>query len=276
MIVFADVHRCSHTEPSKAYMLGSIRKNALIVYLSINSSLLGSTKSSKQGDNMLKTINLNKRPKNHELRQVGTLLGLFKIYQNFALSSESREKATFLIAEDDKRGVYGGAILYPQEISPSLDLLPNDTNEETLGKLFSAFQPRGKEYWRARVCLCIGHDSTAPILETVKLCQSFYAHLYKAFEAFGEKEKVEYLPFTLQTKDGRLDNHIHILTYEKWPYFLEVKLSDSSHGYFHGILSLKGNKFKVRKQRCVSLNPNISVRKSRFFEESPSLKGKIE
>ena len=83
----------------------------------------------------------------YEPRKVRTdsLLSLLKIYHRFYLSFEAHDRATFLVAEDDKRGVYGGAVLYPQKISSSLDISSEDTREERLEKLFSAFQP--KMYW---------------------------------------------------------------------------------------------------------------------------------
>lgn len=193
----------------------------------------------------------------HE-QKISSLLGLLKIYQNFYLSPEAHDKATFVIAEDDKRGVYGGAVLYPRKISPSLKFMSEDTQDEKLKKIFSSFQPKVKEYWTARTCLCIGHDTSTSLLETVELCQRFYRNLYKAFCYFGEKENTEYLTFTLHTIDTHVDNNLRILTYQTWPYLLEIKLSDNSDGFFHGILSLKGNAFKARRRPQKVLSPRSS------------------
>lgn len=209
-------------------------------------------------------------PKAHEYHnhKIDSLLGLLRIYQNFYLSPETQGRATFIIAEDDKRSIYGGAVLYPRKVSLSADLMPEDTKEEILGKLFLRFQPKVKEYWTARICLCIGHDSSTPLLEAVELCQRFYQNLYKAFAYFGEKEGIEYITFTLRMTDAHVDNTLHILTYETLPYLLRVGLSGDSDGLFHGILSLNGNYFKPRKKARRSL---IS-RRTNFssYESSPS------
>jgi hypothetical protein len=209
---------------------------------------------------MLKIIN----PNLHEDhgRRINSLLDLLKIYHNFYLSPEIQEKATFIIAEDETRGVYGGAVLYPQKISSSLELAASDTDEETLGKMFSAFQPKGRVYWIARICLCIGGEKGSSVFDRLDLCLSFYKNLYKALTDFGIAEDIEYLSFTLY-----VSNTIMVLPYEEWPYLLEVKLTEDTDGFLHGILSLKGNKFRLRKQRKhepSSLSQNGSVLKGRL------------
>ncbi|HUX79572.1 MAG TPA: hypothetical protein VMW10_07530 [Alphaproteobacteria bacterium] len=189
---------------------------------------------------------------NKDKPTIDSFLGLLKIYQKFYLSPETQDKATFLIAEDDKRGIYGGAVVYSQNISSSLKLAANDTDEACLGKMFSAFQPKGQEYWTARI-LCLGElDTSLPILETASLYENFYKDLYICFTNFGEKEEIEYLPFTLQSTEACFHNTFGLLPYKEWPYLIEVKLSDNSDGFFHGILSLKGNKFRLRKQGRIS------------------------
>jgi hypothetical protein len=192
---------------------------------------------------MLKII----EPQAHEFynQKIDSLLSLFKIYQNFYLDPEAQDRATFVIAEDNKRGVYGGTVLYPRKISSVLKLMPEDTYDEALGKMFSSFHAEGKEYWTARICLCIGHDTSTPLIETVKLCQRFYRNLYKAFLYFGEKNGIETLTFTLRPAEAHVNNSLCLLTYQAWPYFLEVRPSDESGGYYNGILSLKGNALKI-------------------------------
>jgi hypothetical protein len=222
---------------------------------------------------MLKVI----EPQIHELHGplLDSLLGLLKIYQGFYLSPEQQDKATFLIPEDDKRGVYGGAVLYTQKISPSLDLAANDTRDETLGKMFSAFQPKVKAYWTARICLCIGQDPSTPHLETIELYENFYKNLYKAFTEFGEKKETEYLTFTFQATGGCTDNTLSALLYKNWPYLLEARPSESPDGYVHGILSLKGNKFKARRNPRSSLSSHSSTEMMHSSREVRALEGRI-
>ena len=202
--------------------------------------------------------------------EIDSLLNLLKIYQNFCLSPEEKDKAAFIVAKDDERGVYGGAVLYLQKIAPSFDLAHSDTREEILGKMFSAFQPEGEEYWRARIGFHVGQDTSSPFLETIKFGQSFYKNLYKAFVEFGEKQKVEYLPFTLRTMDIPLENSVSIPAYKAWPYLFEVRPKATSEGFVHGILSLKGNKFKPRKNVRVPLEytPSTKIVSSSYLTVS--------
>lgn len=198
---------------------------------------------------MLKII----EPEFHENHghTIDSLLGLLKIYHNFSLSPEAQDQATFIIAEDKTRGIYGGAVLYPQKISSSLELAANDTDEETLGKMFSAFQPKGQVYWTAKICLCMGGKEHSSAFDNLDLCLSFYKNLYKALTEFGIAKDIEYLSFTLYVPET-----IMVLPYEEWPYLLEVRLTEDKDEFLHGILSLKGNKFRLRRQRRLFNEPN--------------------
>ncbi len=176
---------------------------------------------------------------------IDSFLDFLKIYQNFSLPPEVQENAFFIIAANDRDGVYGGAVLYPQPLAPTFDLTANESEEESLNKMFSAFQFKGKEYWRARVGLYIGEISCrASLSKALELCDYFYQDLYDAFKAFGSRESIDYLPFTIHMADVLLS-----LPHKEWPYFLEVTVDDHSPNYFHGILSLNGRKFKIRKQK---------------------------
>lgn len=218
---------------------------------------------------MLKII----EPHVHEFygEKIDTLLGLLKIYQNFYLFPDDRDKATFVVAEDDKRGIYGGAVLYPCMTFPSLEFMPEDTHDEILGKIFSSFHPKTQEYWTARICLCIGHDTSTPLFEAVKLCQHFYRTLYKAFCYFGEQKRIEYLTFTLRPTDTHVGNTLRMLTYQTWPYLIEVRASENSDRLFHGILSLKENPFKARRQSRKFLNLRTSSKANVLTENSSPL-----
>lgn len=122
--------------------------------------------------------------------RINSLLGLLKIYQNFYINPEAQDRATFVIAEDDKRGVYGGAVLYPHPISSFFELSSEETDENILEKMFSSLhlkgvQPKVKEYWTARICLCLGYDRSTSLRETTELYRCFYHKLYKAFCYFN-------------------------------------------------------------------------------------------
>jgi hypothetical protein len=192
-------------------------------------------------------------PQSHHLHQetIDSFLDLLYQHHGLRFSPELLDKATFVIGncktfspsgKTPGKEIYGGAILYPQKISHRFDLSVHDRPEMTLGKLFSAFQPNGKTYWIARIGLFRDHDLSVPLLEKLERRHQFYQQLYKAFFKFGRKQKVKVLAFTLRVFDI-----FDIDTYKYWPSLLEVKLPDSSHGYFYGLLPLKKHSFKPRK-----------------------------
>ena len=212
-------------------------------------------------------------PQAHELHseKIHSLLGLLKIYQNFYLDPEAQDRATFVIAEDDKRGVYGGAVLYPHPVSSFSEFMPEEIDENIseniLEEMFSSLhlkgvhlkgiQPKVKEFWTARICLCLGYDRTTPLPETVELYCYFYHKLHKAFRYFGEKKNIDYLAFTLRATDTHVDNNLHILTYQTWPSLLEVKHSDNGfHTYHHGILSFKESASKENTLKANTFKAN--------------------
>jgi len=201
----------------------------------------------------------------HQL-QVDSFLNFLKIYQNFSLPLEVQERATFLIAENDVTGVYGGAILYPHSLAPTFELAVKEPEEESLNKMFSAFQFKGKEYWRARIGLYIGDiNCSASLSKALDLCDHFYQNLYEAFKAFGSEKSVDYLPFTIHMADVLLT-----LPHKEWPYFLEVRVDNNSSHYFHGVLSLNGRRFKIRKQKRAFKQLNA------FSKAIAALEGKSE
>lgn len=159
---------------------------------------------------------------------IDSLLDLFKVSQNFSLDPKVRAKATFIVAENDQYGIYGGAILFPHQNS-----YPNFTSKdkELFVRIFSFLQPRRKKLWMARICLCVGQDPSSPSLELIDLCESFYDTLYQEIESFRNKKKAGFIAFTM-----RLADLYHTDALKKWAYLCEIKLKEISDGEFHGII----------------------------------------
>lgn len=175
-------------------------------------------------------------PKDQQVYQekIETLLGLLKIYHDFTLPQECREKAAFIIGEDDERGVYGGAVLYSQqnEYYPSVTYESEDSDD--FRTITSAFQPRKKEIWIARICLCIGDDKSDPKMQTLELmesCENFYRTLYQVLTQFQQRKRIGLLSFILRTAD--LYN-THVL--QDWLCLIEIKPKEGIKGFFYGIL----------------------------------------
>ncbi|MGC8483797.1 MAG: hypothetical protein ACP5OE_09165 [Thermodesulfobium sp.] len=158
---------------------------------------------------------------------INSYLNLLKIYQNFELSSEDKSNATFIIAEDEGRGVYGGALLYQRQVT---------SLHEKIAKIILSFQPERQEVWGGLLCFCVEDNESVFTLNTLDLYQSFYQNLYRAFVTFGEQKNLDFLAITLRYKDYR-----NIRTYGHWPYLLEVPPHDTPDSYFHGLLDV-GNK----------------------------------
>jgi hypothetical protein len=169
-------------------------------------------------------------PKEHHLHQskIDSLLSLLKIYQGFTPSSEKTENATFIVGEDKKQGVYGGAIVYSQNVRTLYHKLATPLLE---------FFPEKEQIWCVRFCFCADQDDRVLILETLELCEDFYVDLYKILVKLGQKKRTPFFALTLPHKEYR-----NTVTYGDWSYFLEVSPSDSSDYRFHGLLALKAKK----------------------------------
>lgn len=163
-------------------------------------------------------------PASHNLHtnSIGSLLRLFKVYQDFELLPKDQNKATFIVAEDDTRGVYGGAVFFPQKIK-ELD--------ETLYNLLSIQENR--TVWCARLCLSIEQDGGSLSLDHLELCENFYRELYKVLGVLGNGKDTNCLPMKLCSRDYR-----NSLLYGNWAYFTELKPEELSSDYVYVLLAL--------------------------------------
>ncbi len=191
-------------------------------------------------------------PKGQKFHQstIGSFLDLLKVYQNFELSSEKKKKATFLIAEDDKRGVYGGAVLCPQEVHVSTDHVWNDFHEETLRRSFATFQPTLQEFWMARICLYLVDDSSLSFEEGSEFCKRFSTEIYKTMIECGREKNIKFLAFTLSSHNPFANRPFH----GSWPDCVEIIYSAPVKRLCHGVLSLNGAKFITRGKRKAALD----------------------
>lgn len=167
-------------------------------------------------------------PTDHILRQneIDPLLRLFKVYQDFELSSKVYDKAIFIVAKDENRGVYGGAAFFPQKVKEL---------EEDLSDFLSISENR--TIWCARLCLCTEQDDQFTTLEALELCQNFYAGLYDILSVLGDKRGTNCLPLKLHLKDYR-----NSLTYGNWVYFAKLPANDLSSDYVYALLALPDKK----------------------------------
>lgn len=169
-------------------------------------------------------------PKDHHLHtsKISSLLNFLKIYQKFSLLPEEKETATFIIAENEKFGVYGGAVVYLKDVKRLYHKLAAPLLE---------FLPKKEQIWCVRLCFSADQDDRALILETVALCEGFYVGLYKILGELSQKKRENYFALTLRTQD-----HQNTLTYGRWSYLLGISSYDASDYYFHGLLALSSKK----------------------------------
>lgn len=188
-------------------------------------------------------------PKNQNTHQssIDALLDLLCIYQDFHPSLGRKKKATFIIAQDNQHGVYGGAILYPQQVYKIEEEVLQDDYEDTFRGAFINFRPQIQEFWMARICFCLEANLSPDGLKGTALCEKFYNELHNAFVDFGESKNTEFLAFYLCSFET-----IYPPFYIKWLY-LPIWNSDDESGLTHGILSLTGKKFIPRAPRKSTL-----------------------
>jgi len=174
-------------------------------------------------------------PKDHDFykAKIEALLDLFKVYQKIDLLPEERSTTTFMIAEDRKRGIYGGALLTQEYLG---DL------EDRVGKTIAALSLNKRRVWVARICFCIEEREPFSALEQIDLCENFYDDLYRRFIKLGAQEKTRFLVLTLHPTD-----FFRTKTYGHWPYLLEVQPNEARNKLFHGILPLKPEKHALYK-----------------------------
>ena len=179
------------------------------------------------------------QPESHEYHksEINTLLRLLKSYQRFKLPLEERPKTNFVIADNRKNGVYGGAVLYRQSLvcRDFLSAFTLSSQEEnplySIENIFSHCSPEAETIWAARVCLRV-NDKTFPLTSNLfEYHENFYAELLRYFCTFGKREGIKYL--ALQARD-----HINTKTYG-WPYVFEIKPKESIDRLFHGFLALQ-------------------------------------
>src|SRR5687768_7010275 len=116
-------------------------------------------------------------PKDHGAHQarIDSFLTLLKMtlsecYQNFSLPSEELSKSSFMIASDNERGVYGGALLCKKKVG-ELD--------EKIVNIITAFQSSKRKVLTANFCLCLEEEEVLSSLEKLEFFQNFLQSLFK-------------------------------------------------------------------------------------------------
>ena len=169
-------------------------------------------------------------PSSHLFYQskIDSVLDLFKVYMNVSLSVEEQAKTTFMIAEDEKHGVYGGVLLSKKK---------GDVFDNKITNVISVLHSNKRKFWTATLCLGLEEDQTLGPFERLELCEDFYQSLFKKLMAFGKKEEANFLVLSLRSTD-----FFKTKTYGHWPYPIEIQPKDSRSSLFQEILDLKSRK----------------------------------
>lgn len=202
-------------------------------------------KQAAEEQSMLNIIESNKlpghKPGGHDFHksQINLLLRFLKKYQKFTFPFEERATAGFVIGDYKERGVFGGAILYPQKTCAPRVLSFPLVSEGEIEKSLLALQPGIENFWTARFCLFV-HEKTLDLSgDFAKFHEDFYKRLLKYLIVFAKAEGLEFLPLTLQARD-----YTNTKTYG-WTYALEIEPRKSSDRLFHGLLAIHGKKYKA-------------------------------
>lgn len=156
------------------------------------------------------------------------------------LSKREQNRATFILCDDSKHGVCGGAIL----LKKKLDDLPY-----ALFTTMVDFISSKESIWESSVFLSF--DQNSPLNTTNEsnhYCQIFYRNLYNVLAEFGRKEGTGFLCISLD-----FGEYLYMEGMISWPYIFELKPQNSPDGCFHGILSLTGSQYEEYQRRWGSL-----------------------
>lgn len=163
--------------------------------------------------------------------KIESLLHLLIVYQKIHLSQEEKDKTTFIIAEDNNRGVYGGAIL-----SQGLKWMPENIEKALI-------TVEGEITWTARICFCIEEDPPFRSLQLLDLCEGFYKNLLKELAKLGNSQNIDLLLLQLLPAD-----YFNTKQYGNWSYLYEFRPEKNAKGLFHGVLALKDVTCKTTKR----------------------------
>lgn len=161
-------------------------------------------------------------------QKIDSFLNLLKIYQKVDLPQETQKKATFIIAENNDFGVYGGAVLYPKKV----ELLYNKITH-----LLLRFAPKLEEVWFLKLCFSMEPKEGYLTSDILDLYESFYQNLHKLLQRWGHKKKTTFLVLSLGYKE-----YCDSKTYGSWPYLLEIPPMEAPDHRFHGLLLLNKQK----------------------------------
>lgn len=169
-------------------------------------------------------------PPSHVFYQskIDTVLDLFKVYMNVEPRPEEQAKTTFMIAEDEKCGIYGGVLLSKKK---------GDVFDHKIANVISVLHSNKRKFWTATLCVGLEEDETLSPFDRLELYEDFYQSLFKKLIAFGKKEEANFLVLSSRSEDA-----FKTKTYGHWPYLIEVQPKDSTNCLFHGILDLKSMK----------------------------------
>lgn len=150
------------------------------------------------------------------------------------------KEATFILAEDDINGIYGGAFLLKKKLS---------FLHKKFGKTMSSLASRKGEVWICTICIEMKDKSLFSNFETY--FKAFYKELYEKLFEFGIRKDIGYLCLVLDPGE-----HIYTEVIGIWPYVSEVQSQASFDGLFQGVLSLnmeKGTGDKKLRENKISL-----------------------
>lgn len=182
-------------------------------------------------------------PKDHcfSKSRIDIFTELMKKYYHIDLSISVQNNSTFIIAEDQESGVYGGAQLHEKRVRS----LPDKIRER-----IECFLPQDEMVWNCTVFLHLENEDTLSSIDDFEpFCWTFYRKLYDKLVEFGAKMGTGFLCMTLDPGEYLCTEDMGL-----WPYVLEVKTQESSDRLYHGILSLTGTQYETYKKKWKALD----------------------
>ncbi|EKE09525.1 MAG: hypothetical protein ACD_16C00144G0002 [uncultured bacterium] len=187
---------------------------------------------------------INPQEQRDSKQKIETLLNLFKIYQRVDLPITVQKKATFVMAENEEYGVYGGAIIYSKKVKLLYEKVAN---------ILLKFTPELEEVWCLKLCFSIKPKEGYLTLDILDLYETFYQNLHKLLNDWGQRNQIKFLVLSLGYKE-----YCDTKIYGRWPYLLEISPMEASDHQFHGLLVLNTKKKQIYAPKIEGYDPDIS------------------
>lgn len=169
-----------------------------------------------------------------------------KLLQGNNFSLRDQQNIIFIITEEVKKGIMGGACVLKNELV---------NIQEDVRELITTLAHNNGYVWECSRVYIETPSKHIPLgtPESQHFYQAFYRGLYEGLVKFGKKKRVGFVVMKLTAED-----YASTKEYGLWPYVVELRPENSPDGLFHGILPLIGSQYETYQKAWDALdNPSF-------------------